>query len=57
MNRTDPKSFWSEIDKLLGAGKAEGKSIKTIRNNDGQIVCDTEAPEYMNVYYVNIGET
>ena len=57
MNRTDPKSVWSEINKLLGAGKAEGKSIKTIRNNDGQIVCDTEAAGYMNDYYVNIGET
>ena len=54
-NRTDPKKFWSEISKLLGTGPCGSKSIKTIRNASGHIVCDSEAAEYMNEYYVNIG--
>ena len=35
--------------------KDNSKSIKTIRNESGLIVCDSEAAEYMNDYYVNIG--
>ena len=54
-NRNDPKPFWSEINKLLGAGKDSGKSIKTIMNDKGDILCDSEATEYLNDYYVNIG--
>ena len=54
-NSTDPKKFWSEISKLMGTGKDNSRAIKTIRNETGHIVCDTEAAEYMNDYYVNIG--
>ena len=55
-NRTDPKRFWNEINTLLGAGKSIGKSIKTIKNNNDQILCDLDAAEYLNDYYVNIGD-
>ena len=54
-NRTDPKKFWNEISKLLGTSKDTGRSIKTIRNENEHIVCDSDAAEYMNDYYVNIG--
>ena len=37
-NRNDPERFWSEINKLLGAGKDSGKSLKTIMNNNGDII-------------------
>ena len=56
-NRTDPKSFWNEINKLLRAGKSVGKSIKTIRTDKSKIVGDADAAVYMNDYYVNIGES
>ena len=29
--------------------------MKTVRNDDGHIVCDLEAAEFMNDYYANIG--
>ena len=54
-NRTDPKKFWNEISKLLGTGRDNSKSIKTVRTDQGHIVCDLEAAEYMNDYYANIG--
>ena len=54
-HRTDPKKFWNEVSKLLGTGKDSTKSLQTIRNNDGHILCDMEAAEYMNDYYVSIG--
>ena len=54
-SRNDPKRFWNEINKLLGAGKDPSKSIKTIQNDVGDILCDSEAAEYLNDYYVSIG--
>ena len=55
-NRIDPKQFWKEINTLLGAGKGVGKNIQTIKNQQDQILCDLDAAEYLNDYYVNIGE-
>ena len=55
-DKTAPKRFWNEINNLLGAGKGGGNSIKMIKNDLGEILCDQNAADYLNDYYVNIGE-
>ena len=38
LNKNDPKKFWHEINTLIGAGKDQNGSIKTIQM-DEQLLC------------------
>ena len=57
-NRQNPNMFWNEINNLLGKKNNSSNSIKiivSIRNDDGDLVSDQQAADYMNRYYANIG--
>ena len=55
LNKNDPKKLWHEINTLIGAGKDQNGSIKTIQMDDGTVLSDMAAAELMNSYYVDIG--
>ena len=56
VNRGNPKAFWRKLNSIIGNSK-NSHSFSSIHNDLGEKLERTEAAEFINNYFTNIGES